>query len=857
MADRDLSQIESVFHAALDLPVAERDAYLKQACDGDEALLAEVSSLLSMAENGNGFLEQPALVAGFEVLVNTSQQSLLGKSIGSYQITAPLGKGGMGEVYLAEDTKLDRKVALKFLSPEFVGDNWAKRQLVKEAQAAARLDHPNICSVYGIENSDGYDFIVMQFVEGETLADLIGKKSIEPDRVTDLTRQIVSALAEAHAHGIIHRDIKPKNIMVTEHGHAKVLDFGLAKTIQTKKEHATVEESVSQLSQNGVLAGTVSYMSPEQLRGDRLDYRTDVFSMGTVLYEMVTGENPYARESTAETISSILTFQPPPLGNSVPNALRLLDPIVSKCAQKDLDQRYPAASALLYDLDNLGSSPVKRRSWLSKTAYARLFIVVVSLLFAATIGAFIYARVFRTYSLAVLPIVNQSGSPNDYISSGLTAAIADKLSGVSHLRVKPATSVAGYKADEVDLQKVGASLGVDALVVGRIVEEQGELTLELTLVDSNTGIKRQISKDKLTIYSAYAIPEEAARRVANHMEVWLRTKDKEHLAEGTSNSEAFRNYMLGTYYWRNRNKDNIKKAVDSFYEATRLDPLYAEAYAGLAECYVLSNRTAFGNMTTEEAMNRAKAAANEALRLNEQLPQAHSALAMVYLNYEWKWAEAEKEIKRALELDPEYAPAHYAYSILLTIRGQQKEAIEQSKIAKDNDPLSKSSKMNYCRSFYYARDFDTSVSCFQGILKEDPDSSLAWYVFGYVALQEGHGNDAIGIFEKLYQKDPVMGASALGYAYGKMNRTEEALKILAFAQEHRKQNPQFPAQELAIIYLGLGDKSNALTWFEKACDERFGPLIYLDVEPIFAELHSEPRFVALSQRMNLASANRN
>ena len=849
MTRRNFNQVESVFHAALDLPVADRNAYIERACNGDDALLAEVSSLLLSVERSNGFMETPALAAGFNILLNTSQESLIGKSIGSYDIIAPLGKGGMGEVYLGEDKRLNRKVALKFLSPELVGDNWAKRQLAKEAQAAAQLDHPNICSVYEFEDSADYNFIVMQFVEGDTLADLIRDERINPDQVLELTRQIVSALAEAHAHGIIHRDVKPKNIMVTEGGQVKVLDFGLAKTVQTQQGGANQDDSISQLSQNGLLAGTVAYMSPEQLRGDRLDYRTDIFSLGTVLYEMVTGKNPYTHKNTAETISSILTVQPSPLSSSLPETLRCLDPIVSKCAQKDRDQRYQAASALLYDLNNL-PTPIKRRS------LVRAFAALVFLLLSVTVGMFIYTGMFTTYSIAVLPIVNNTGPANDFYSHGLTDAITEKLSRVSHLRVKPATTVSGYKADEIDPQKLGRSLGVDALLIGRLVDDQGSLNLEINLVDT-AGNRRQLGKYKLTLSSAYAIPEAVSRQVTNSLDLWLRTKDTRNLANrGTLSGEAFNQYMLGSYYWRNRDKENIEKAIKAFYGAIQIDPLYADAYAGLADCYSLSNTVAFGDMTTDQAMNRAKWAANEALRLNEELPQAHTALATIYLKYEWNWVEAEKQIKRALELDPNYAPAHYTYSILLTILDRQNEALEQSKITRDIDPFSYFSKVNYCRSFYYARKFDASVLCFQEIVKEDPDNTMAWFVFGYVALQKGRTNDAIEIFEKLYNKKQKLGASALAYAYGKAGRKNDALKILSFALE-RKQNEQFPALELAIIYLGLGDKTNTFYWFEKAYDDHFAPLIYLTVEPIFVELHSDPRFVSLSQRMNLSPVSNN
>lgn len=851
MADKKLSHIEDIFHAALDLPVADRHAYVHQACDGDEVLVAEVSSLLATAESGNGLIDEPALTAGFHLLRNSSQESLLGKSIGSYRIVRRLGKGGMGEVFLAEDTRLNRKVALKFLSPELVGDNWAKRQLFKEAQAAARLDHPNICSVHGFEDFGEYNFIVMQFIEGETLADLIRQQLIKPDQVIELTRQIVSALAEAHAHGIIHRDVKPKNIMVTESGQVKVLDFGLAKTVQTKKGLTTQEDSVSHLSQNGLLAGTVSYMSPEQLRGERLDYRTDVFSLGTVLYEMATGKNPYEKDSTAETISSILTTEPPPLADSVPEALRPLAPIVAKCAQKKLDQRYQAANALLHDLKNLQTTtndPSLLRTLTRPRAIAALALLLLSL----AVGAMIYARMFTTYSLAVLPIVNETGPANDFFSDGLSALITQKLSGVTHLRVKPYTTVSGYNVNKVNLQQLGTDLGVEVFVLGRIIDEQGSLVLEVTMVNATTGDRRQVGKHNLTLSSAYAIPEEVSREVTSNLDMWLGSKDNKHLAErGTSNAQAFSQYMLGSFYYRNRDKDNIEKAIRHFYQAINIDPLYADAYAGLADCYVLRNTVAFGDMTTEEAMNRAKWAASEALRLNEELPRAHAALAVIYLKYDWNWAAAEKEIKRALELDPNCAPAHYAYSMLLTVLNRQKDALEQSKINRDLDPFSLSSKMNYCRSFYYAREFDSSVLCFREILKEDPNNSLAWYVFGFVDLQQGRGAEAIEIFERLYAKNPRLGATGLGYAYGKTGRKEDALKILAFAQEQRNQKEPLPAQELAIIYLGLGDKGNALSWFEKSYDERFSSLIYLTVEPIFEELHSEPRFVALSQRMNL------
>ncbi len=349
MSNKNLSQVEDVFHAALDVPVEERDAYLARVCNGDESLYAEVRSLISELNTNPGFMDQPALDLGLKVLSQGSEESMVGKELGPYKVLSKIGKGGMGEVYLAEDTKLGRKVALKFLPQDLVNDSWAKRQLEKEAQAAAKLEHPNICPVYDFQNSGEHSFIVMQFVEGDTLAELIRKKSIQSEQILPLARQIVSALVEAHAHGIIHRDIKPRNIMVTPGGNVKVLDFGLAKTMRPKSLEG-LDDSVSNFAEIGLVPGTVRYMSPEQLRNERLDYRSDIFSVGTVLYEIVSGTNPFDCKTAPEVISAILASEPKPLpqNGAVPKGLAS---IVQHCLSKVPAERYQSANELLIDLE--------------------------------------------------------------------------------------------------------------------------------------------------------------------------------------------------------------------------------------------------------------------------------------------------------------------------------------------------------------------------------------------------------------------------------------------------------------------------------------------------------------------------
>jgi serine/threonine-protein kinase len=464
MSDQELNHVENVFHAVLELAPDAREAYLQEACNGDKSLYAEVSSLISAFDSREGFIEEPALNLGLRVLTQSSEQSMVGKTIGPYNVLSRLGKGGMGEVYLAEDTRLGRKVALKFLSQEFVGDNWAKRQLVKEAQAVAMLDHPNICPVYGIEEIEDHLFIVMQYVEGETLAELISENTISLEKVLAFARQIVGALAEAHAHGIIHRDIKPKNIMVTRSDQVKVLDFGLAKTV---RQHAGVpDDSVSHL--NEVRAGTVSYMSPEQLRGERLDFRSDIFSLGTVLYEMIENVSLFARNNEADTITAILTSELPPLRRSL-TQFPQIEPIVRKCLVKDRNNRYHSVSEVSLAL----SEPIREAKSLLQYKHTWPYPVLIALsLTILILAAFLYVNrpknnqftgVNQTttvsQTLAVLPLGDSTGNADASLTDGFVEALIDKVSVLPNMRVIPFTSTVKYKEKKIDPKQVGKELG--------------------------------------------------------------------------------------------------------------------------------------------------------------------------------------------------------------------------------------------------------------------------------------------------------------------------------------------------------------------------------------------------------------
>jgi serine/threonine protein kinase/tetratricopeptide (TPR) repeat protein len=844
-------QVEDIFHAALGLGGAERDGYLSRACSGDPALRVEVESLLAAFEGKRGFMEEPVFRLGLEVFAGRQAGALAGKTLGPYSLSETLGRGGMGEVYLAEDTRLGRKVALKFISSELVDDNWAKRQLIREAQAVAMLDHPNICAVHGIEEIDGHSFIVMQYVEGKTLGELLREERLDSEQVLRLSAQIASALAEAHAHGIIHRDVKPQNIVVGDDGQVKMLDFGLAKFMQQKQGRLGPAAQQTETTQRGLIIGTVAYMSPEQLKAERLDYRTDVFSFGAVLYEMLSGENPYVRASNAETISAILTESPPPLKDPPDGVARQLERIACRCLERDKEERYPSASELLYKLGNVqegvrGRRRVRPSFGLRAVAFAALLVLL------AAVSVFAYLRLTRVRRVAVLPIVNSTADPNfEYLSGGLTESLINRLSGLSKLRIKPLTVVSGYNGRDVDAQHVGRDLQVDAVLAGRIVRQGDSLVLETNMVDVSDGARLWGERYRLDQH-IFEAQEMVCEKVASSLLLWLDGEERKTLASRrTQNAEALRHYMEGRFLLGVRDAQHVKDAIGHFEEAIRLDRAYAQAYAGLAECYVMLPSVAYGDTPPGEAMPKARAAAKQALELDDTLAEAHNSLGLVKLWYEWDWRGAEREFKLALEVNPDYAPARYGYSNLLAVTSRFDEFVRESAAAKDLDPFSTRADMNFCRALYYTRQFDKADTCLKKILADHPDDSLSRYVLGYVYLEQGMNDAAVEVFEPMYAANKRLGAAPLGLAYGRAGRRTDALKILAEA-EQMYEHGRLPAQELAVINMGLGRKDEAFAWLDKAYVERYAPHIYVPVDPLFDSLRADVRFATLARRLDLA-----
>lgn len=844
--------IEELFHATLQLEAAERSGYLLRECMGDEVLRQKVESLVAASDRAPVFIDTTAFSLGMRVLSSEASNTMAGKSIGPYKIVSAVGKGGMGEVYLAEDTKLGRKVALKFLSPEFVGDNWAKRQLIKEAQAVAMLDHPNICPVHGIQEYEGQSFIVMQYVEGETLSDLVRAQRVNSSQVLALASQIVGALAEAHAHGIIHRDIKPKNIMVTPAGQVKVLDFGLAKSTQHKTLDGG-EDSVSHLSQNGLVPGTVAYMSPEQLRGEKLDYRSDIFSLGTVLYELASGRNPFACDNSAETISSILTLTPNPI--TQPALARGMDQIVQRCLKKQRDERYQSASAVLLDIDKLDKGV---GVYPKRPAYLRLRPAPLLALFLLVVvgGAISYLPWRgRTHSIAILPVTCEGIPPSECRGPDVTQSLIARLVRRSDFVVKTSDETRSSSGpNAANAQAIGRQLGAEAVLSGKIIK-RGDLVILQTRLESVNDASKLAENEYVLPSQAVPLLEELSVRLAFYPDAAPTEDEKKSYAMLAAiqnrNPEAVELYLRGLYYWNKRDRENVQKAIELFEQAIDHDPVYALAYSGLANCYVVMSSVAYGTMTTKSAMDRATAAAKKALEIDSNLAEAQTSLGIVQLKYDWNWREAEKSFKRAIELKPDYPSAHYWYSSLLGTTGRVREATAESEKAMELDPLSPLFTTNLGRAYYRARDYDKAIEYLRKVLEEKPNNTSAMYVLAHVYFQKEMYDEAIDLLEKISVTNKWLAAAPLGYAYAKVNRTGEARKILV-EMEALPKSENLPAQERAIIYIGLGEKDAAFFWLEKSYEDHFASIIALTTDPIFDSLRSDRRFTILARKLNLA-----
>ncbi len=849
-------KVERIFHTALDLSVEDRNSYLQRECAGEASLLSEVESLLDCFENEVSLLDQPVFELGLEAINATRQKNLAGSVIGFYQLQEKIGAGGMGEVYKAVDMRLQRSVALKFLSESLANDNAAKRRLIKEAQAVAMLEHPIICTVYGIENIEEHHFIVMQFIEGTTLAESIKCRTISVEKFNSITRQIITAVAFAHSYGIIHRDLKPGNIMLNEDGQIKILDFGLAKVIQEKPflELDTMD-TISQITQNGLIIGTVSYMSPEQLRGEKLDYRSDIFSVGIILYELLARQNPFDRKSQAETIAAILSDDPAPLKSFVPDFPERLINLVEKCLHKDKETRFQSAAEILIELDKaetekfIGTFSKRHKNYFIKTVLAAFLLVILAVMFFQ-----IGNRQQKT--LAVLPISFENPpTEKEYLADGLTQSIIDKLSNLSELKVKNQYTVASFKGRTNEPQTAGKELNVDAVFAGSITKRDDSLFLVTKLVRTSDGVVITADEYKVEESKLIELQEDISSRIIGKIKSSLTNEEKNKLSKkDTENQEAKRLYILGRFHLGRRQGEDLKNAERYFREATNLDPSYARAWGGLADTYSLYSLPGHkGSISPDEAVKLARAAAKAALEIDDTLCEPYNSLGMIKLRYEWDWKGAEEYFRAAVSRNPEFPQAHLGLSNLLTIRGEFNEAIEEAKKAKEFSPFTVSSDLNMAGVYYFKRDYEQMSSVLSASLEKFPNHKRLNYLRGLQLLEINKIKEATEIFEKMYQEDKVLAAAPLGLIYGKTGRKDETLKILASLEEFSKKEGEdyIPSQEKAIIYLGLGELDKVFENLNKACNERFPSFPFALNDPIFDEIKSDSRFADIKNCANL------
>jgi serine/threonine-protein kinase len=866
--------VKEIFQAAIELTGDDREDYLADACAGHPSLQAEVVSLIAAHERPGRFLDTPAVDLAAQSTITSRIKTLVGKSLGRYQILALLGRGGMGEVYKAKDTMLGREVAIKVLSSNFSFDRDRLFRFEQEARAASALNHPNIITIYEFGQEDGIHFIASEFIEGETLRRRIAKGPMNPGSVLEIGIQITGALNAAHEAGIAHRDIKPENIMVRPDGLVKVLDFGLAKLIEQSSVEIPVGDSEDNAAEastavwngtgTGVVLGTVSYMSPEQVRAQKLDARTDLFSLGVVLYEMLSGRSPFASATPADMIAAILDKEPPPLtlfNAEVPEAM---ERIISQALQKDREERYQTAEELLSDLRSLKSgetiaapSPAKDNTYISRVKHPsrhwRGVALSIAVVAVVVIGTLYFNQSGRAIeSIAVLPFINESGNPEtEYLADGMTENVISSLSQLPKLTVRPRNVVWRYKRRDVDPQTAGRELKVEAVLTGQAAQRGDEITISLQLIDVREN--RQLWGVKYSGRSSDLLltEKQIAREITANLRPRLSSAEQQQLTKQyANNAEAHQLYMKGRYFWNQRTGEGHRKAIDFFTQATQLDPAFALAHAGLADSFVLGGGY---QISAHEAMSKARASASQALKLDETLAEAHASLAQVYLSYDWNLQEAEASFKRAIDLKPTYETAHHWYAIMLAISGRFPEAIDRIKRAQDLDPVSRSIGKDAAVIYHYAGQYEQAVAQARKTLMLHPDFFAAHSALGEAYLQQGKREEAITELRRADElsRGRLFTKGALGYAYAVSGQRKKAMDVL---QELRKESSGRPVSAFysALLYTGLGQKDAAFEWLEKALEERAYRMIYLKVDPAFASLRSDPRFPELLRRVGLA-----
>lgn len=793
---------------------------------------------------------------------------MLPQTFSHYRIVRQLGKGGMGEVFLAEDTRLNRTVALKILPVESVEDSALAKRFVQEGRAAAAITHPNVAQIFDVGDEGGIRYIAMEYVEGQQLAELIRQGPLDTPRIVDFAIQIADGLDEAHAHGVVHRDIKPQNILVTARGRVKILDFGLAKLSRSRE--ASADSATDFKTESGVVMGTVDYMSPEQAHGRDMDHRTDVFSTGIVLYLLVTGRHPFGGASFAEKIDRIVHAEPDAIARFNYSVPAELERIIRKCLEKDPDRRYQSARELLVDLRNLqravdssaavvsGQRIPSRRltTWWIAAAAGVAALIVALVLMQRSGGKSTKPRaaaVGEINAVAVLPLTNLSEQPGqEYLVDGLTELLTTELAKLPTVKVISPSSVEGYRDEKTrKLPDIARELRVQGLVLGTVSQSGDRVRITAQLVHAPSETFLWADTFERTRADLFELQSEVARAIVTRIQGRLTPQQQERFKPPRAiAAEASQLYLKGRYEWNKRTPEGMKQALDYYEQALQIDPKFALAYAGIADYYsVLPFYSSFAPKAT---FPRAKEAVLKALEIDPSLAEAHASLAYIKVYYEWDWQGAEVEFRRALELLPSHADLHHRYSRYLSTLGRHDEALAELRRAHELDPLSHLLHANLAMIYYFARRYDDAIEQLQRTLELDPKFPTAHWGLGLSYQQKGMMNESLRALEKARELSPrsVNTLASLGNAYAVAGDRSKARAILEELQRQAKQK-YVSAFQMALIHVGLGENEEALRWLEQAYEERATLLTYVGRDPRFDPLRDDPRFRHLIRRIRL------